>query len=228
VNGEEVILEPSENLLMYNEMSANGDVNANGQALQADVADPDHLCDVCLPILGDDVVGTRPADRPDAVPTVHRRGCPHAQLALNRADASRDNPNGESASFGILSDQQIGNRKARDRTRERFASSANLSDQVPVTLWWSEDYILEYEKATFLAEIVVVASDRKLLLADCSEIVSELTEIVKTGSDTTNEHATLEFLVKIKDVDDLQNVMDRLHQVDSVMSVERRFGSELL
>jgi hypothetical protein len=75
---------------------------------------------------------------------------------------------------------------------------------------------------TYLTEIVVVANDRKKLLADCSEIVSDIAFILKTGSATTNEHATLEFLVRVSDLDHLQRLMDSLRAVPSVMSVERK------
>ena len=80
----------------------------------------------------------------------------------------------------------------------------------------------------FLVEIVIVAEDRKLLLADCSEVVSRKVEIVKTGSASSKEHATLVFLIKVKGIDRIQELMDNLSRIRSVMSVERRFGSELL
>ncbi|KAL3777887.1 LOW QUALITY PROTEIN: hypothetical protein ACHAWO_001514 [Cyclotella atomus] len=48
-------------------------------------------------------------------------------------------------------------------------------------------------------------------------------EILKTGSSSTSEHCVLEFLSSR-----LQILMDRLLDVYSVMSVERRFGSVLL
>lgn len=79
-----------------------------------------------------------------------------------------------------------------------------------------------------MTEIVIVAADRKLLLADCSQVVSDNADIVKTGSYTTEEHATLEFLVRVRDLKHLQLLMDKLRGINSVMSVERRFGSELL
>jgi (p)ppGpp synthase/HD superfamily hydrolase len=112
------------------------------------------------------------------------------------------------------------------------AKSAVLGDGVigdPVKIIWPEDDAWEeWNKESFLVEIVVMANDRKLLLADCSVIASKNSEILKTGSSTTLEHCTLEFLVKLSDLDELQNLMDKLMQVESVMSVERRFGSELL
>ena len=94
-----------------------------------------------------------------------------------------------------------------------------------IKLEWSD---LDDNNNLFLSEVVVVAEDRKLLLADCSQVVSEAVEIVKTGSITTNEHATLVFLVKVTGLDGLQDLMDNLGKIRSVMSVERRFGSELL
>lgn len=112
------------------------------------------------------------------------------------------------------------------------AKSAVLGDGVignPVKIIWPEDEALEeWNRESFLVEIVVMANDRKLLLADCSVIASKNSEILKTGSSTTLEHCTLEFLVKLSDLDELQNLMDKLIEVKSVMSVERRFGSELL
>ncbi|KAL3816998.1 hypothetical protein ACHAXA_010118 [Cyclostephanos tholiformis] len=99
----------------------------------------------------------------------------------------------------------------------------------PVKLIWPEAGSWEeWNKETFLVEVVVMANDRKLLLADCSVIASKNSEILKTGSSSTLEHCTLEFLVKVSDLQELQNLMDKMTEVHSVMSVERRFGSELL
>lgn len=99
----------------------------------------------------------------------------------------------------------------------------------PVKLVWPEaESREEWNKETFLVEVVVMANDRKLLLADCSVIASKNSEILKTGSSSTLEHCTLEFLVKVSDLQELQNLMDKLTEVHSVMSVERRFGSVLL
>jgi len=55
-------------------------------------ADAEHLCEDCLPIFGDEIVGTRPESSPDATPKVHRLGCPHAQLAINRALSENKRP----------------------------------------------------------------------------------------------------------------------------------------
>lgn len=134
----------------------------------------------------------------DAPTIVHRLQCPYAQQALNGA---RSGANG---------DDVIGD---------------------PVKLVWPEESWDEEGKnnpETFLAEVVVMANDRKLLLADCSIIASKYSEILKTGSSSTAEHCTLEFLTRVSDLDELQTLMNQLSGVHSVMSVERRFGSELL
>jgi len=68
------------------------------------------------------------------------------------------------------------------------------------------------------------ANDRKLLLADCSVIASKNSEILKTGSSASAEHCILEFLVRVTDLHELQVLMDKLSEVHSVMSVERRVG----
>jgi len=54
-----------------------------------------------------------------------------------------------------------------------------------------------------------------------------MTKIVKTGSLSTEEHAILEFLVKVDSLDHLQKVMNSLMGIQAVMSVERKFGSSL-
>jgi (p)ppGpp synthase/HD superfamily hydrolase len=94
--------------------------------------------------------------------------------------------------------------------------------EVPVKLQWPDFSSPEEQDGTFQCEVVVHAQDRKLLLADCSEIVSELSEITKTGSQTTKEHATLVFLVNVQSLSHLQKLMDSLGQVRAVMSAERR------
>ena len=134
----------------------------------------------------------------DAPTIVHRLQCPYAQQALNGA---RSGANG---------DDVIGD---------------------PVKLVWPEESWDEegkYNPETFLAEVVVMANDRKLLLADCSIIASKYSEILKTGSSSNAEHCTLEFLTRVSDLEELQTLMNQLSGVHSVMSVERRFGSELL
>ena len=99
---------------------------------------------------------------------------------------------------------------------------ASTELEVPVHLQWAEFPGPEESELSFPCEVVVHAEDRKLLLADCSEVVSEQSEIVKTGSQTTNEHATLVFLIQVRGIAELQQLMDSLQQIRSVMSVERR------
>jgi (p)ppGpp synthase/HD superfamily hydrolase len=106
----------------------------------------------------------------------------------------------------------------------------NNNDSVgePLQLVWPEDSWEDNTSESFLTEVIIMSVDRKLLLADCSFVASKNSEILKTGSSSSNEHCILEFLVRVKDLDELQNLMDKLSEVNSVMSVERRFGSELL
>jgi (p)ppGpp synthase/HD superfamily hydrolase len=194
-------------------------------------ADPEHLCKVCLPVHGDAVVGTRrPNQDPSStIPTVHRMGCPHAQKAINRAWADQRHvavnesirPN--SSSMNHL--PKVDSFTLRQHNWTNGSRRDHGVEELPVKLEWSD---LDENNTLFLAEIVVIADDRKLLLADCSEVVSETVEIVKTGSTSTEEHAMLVFLVQVTGLDHIQQLMDRLGNIRSVMSVERRFGSELL
>eukprot|EP00986_Skeletonema_menzelii_P008376 scaffold3508_cov149-Skeletonema_menzelii.AAC.11 len=109
----------------------------------------------------------------------------------------------------------------------RFPNNADSVGE-PVKLTWPDDAWEENASESFLTEVIIMSVDRKLLLADCSVIASQNSEILKTGSSSSNEHCILEFLVRVKDLDELQSLMDKLREVNSVMSVERRFGSELL
>jgi len=176
----------------------------------------------------------------DVITTVHRCGCMHAQQAINN-DSARNNVNSDEKHYKPYSFQNKsefdngkgGTEPLRLGAKKRFTSNRDtpaVSRQkalAPVKLQWSEPDSPGEEGITYYAEIVIVASDRKLLLADCSEVVSEMTNIVKTGSITTDEHAILEFLVQVENLEELQKVMDQLTEVHSVMSVERRFGSKL-
>lgn len=188
-------------------------------------ADPEHMCDACLPVYGDEIVGTRRENAsPDSTPRVHRFGCPIAQRAMNRAQAENQRPTPNA--FNYEPWQKVDSVSLRRNINSRFQGPALI--EVPVKLEWPEVPVAEEPQHWFPCEIVVHAEDRKLLLADCSEIVSELSEIVKTGSQTTNEHATLVFLIKIRSLGDLQNVMDSLGQIRSVMAVERRVSLETM
>jgi len=194
--------------------STNGDMY--GMSINTEIADPDHLCEDCLPVLGDEIIGTKPVG--DAgigvTATVHRRGCPHAERALHRSP---------SAANSIASDEN-----SSRRFTNRKVNYTPHEEEVAVALQWPEpDEKDEVDDVAYLAEVVLVAADRKMLLADCSEAVSRCSEIVRTGSTTTNEHAILEFLVQVSNVDEIQTLMDELNEIDSVMSVERRLGSEL-
>lgn len=206
-----------------------------GLDLDNDYADAEHVCPDCLPVFGDEIVGTR---HPDAVtmPIVHRLGCPIAQRAVNQAKAKQRFPDNSVAGTSIPGIQA---RVDSVSLREAFATHAPWSRQshdtlsrfttatrdLPVRLKWAD---LDEKEGLFLTEIAVHCEDRKLLLADCSEVVSETVTILKTGSSSSNDGtATLVFLVQVTGIEQIQTLMNRLSQVRCVLSVERRFGSEL-
>ena len=189
-------------------------------------ADPEHICMDCLPIYGDEIVGTRPEGREDATPKVHRVGCPHAQRAINRALATSQR-SGNSKSEFEFKDRIDSVTLRRSVRNPALLKQASTEVEVPVHIQWAEFPGPEESELSFPCEVVVHAEDRKLLLADCSEVVSEQSEIVKTGSQTTNEHATLVFLIQVRGIAELQQLMDSLQQIRSVMSVERRVRSSI-
>jgi len=210
-------------------------MRTNGDDDSIQYADPEHLCTECLPVYGDDIIGTVPVDATsEATPTVHRVCCSIAQRAINEEVAGNQRPTDDYSPGGSgessIAKQRVDSISLRQGIYGRFQDADVL--EKPVALRWSASDAGtahgDEPEHVYPCEIVVHCQDRKLLLADCSETVSELSEIIKTGSLTTNEHATLVFLIKIRCLDDLQRVMNSLRQIPSVMAVERRFGSELM
>jgi RelA/SpoT family (p)ppGpp synthetase len=213
-----------------------------GLDLPIEYADPEHLCVDCLPVYEDEIVGTRKSGSV-SIPMVHRVGCPHAQRAINQAKAhQRQKPfvsklqnvtsvPGTSIPRPQLRVDSVSLRQTYGKTAPWMRRAGGQTSKyksgtvdLPVKLQWSD---LDEKDSLFLSEIVVHCGDRKLLLADCSEVVSETVEIIKTGSSTNEETATLVFLVRVGGLGHIQTLMDRLMKVRSVLSVERRFGSEL-
>lgn len=200
-----------------------------------EVADPDLLCNECLPIFGDDIIGTRPMGSPDEFSTtVHRCSCPIAQKAKIQSQLLPKGSDKYNNSLrGMLSNK---NERKKDgqlpiKTRinahfgpEKGTKESNADTLEAVKMRWDSSY-MQGENILYFTEISIIAQDRKYLLADCSEIVSDMCEIVKTGSLSTKENAVFEFLVKVESLDHLQKMMDKLMEIKSVMSVERNFGS---
>lgn len=189
-------------------------------ANDSEIADPDNLCDVCLPIYGDDIIGTRVGDAISSDPayfvsTVHRCGCPIAQKTIDFA-RSAQNPKYETSTSNTISKYFYNTRLAG----QRDSMNEKGQHQEIVKVRWQDPELIE-EPVLYKAEVVVKCVDRKLLLADCSEVVSDLSEIIKTESLTTKDHATLKFLVKVKNVEQLQTLIDSLGEIPSVVSVER-------
>ena len=103
--------------------------------------------------------------------------------------------------------------------KDRLANKG--SQQISVPLVWNP-YKEEQMGVDFLCQIQIYATDRKLLLSECSEIVSDNAFIVKTVSSTSGEHAVLEFLVKVKDLEHVQIIMDEIMKIRNVMTCKRR------
>lgn len=204
------------------------DVLSGGEVEYADV---ECMCQQCLPVRGDTILGTKNKSADHTI--VHRLECGYAQEVLNNAKSNMIvNGGAEDEYYNDDESDSMGSMRGnRMRSRSRISSSKALrpsKDEIPVQLVWSEiedSWEVEGNSENFLTEVVVVANDRKLLLADCSVVASKNSEILKTGSSSSSEHCVLEFLVRVRDLDELQNLMDRLREVNNVMSVERRVRS---
>jgi (p)ppGpp synthase/HD superfamily hydrolase len=185
-------------------------------------ADVEHVCHMCLPVRGDTIMGTKSITA-NAPTIVHRLECPYAQEVMNNAKSKQSanhDLSDEDSDSSAVEKNRVG---SRSKPSSPDAIRPHHSD-VPVRLIWPEsgESWQDGKEEVFLTEVAVVANDRKLLLADCSVIASKNSEILKTGSSSSSEHCILEFLVRVRDLGELQSLMDKLGSVDSVMSVERR------
>jgi (p)ppGpp synthase/HD superfamily hydrolase len=238
VNGSGLLASsPSSTATEFQRISINGD-NLIVNSGNVDIADPEHVCPSCLPIFGDEIIGTRPhgVDNDDFVTTVHRGSCGIAMKAKNESrsrygskqtyDKSSNGGTWKRNRWGIKSSwtsrlkKRLGGLKLKQQSLGENDESNDFQSLDLVDLVWDESYAMG-QKFLYLAEISLICEDRKLLLADCSEIVSDMSEIVKTGSLSTKEHAILNFLVKVESLNHLQQLMNRLRDIRSVMSVER-------
>ena len=228
-------------------------INGNGVTVKngdVELADPEYICPHCLPVSGDEIVGTRPhsVDRNDIVTTVHRSSCEIVLKTKNEAQQRRRKivddrqgtnflnstslrRNGQKIKSSLktklkqLSGYNAKNQNGAKSSINGINSESNAQCLELVDLVWDESSSALNEKILFLAEISLICEDRKQLLADCSEVVSDMSEIVKTGSLSTKEHANLNFLVKVESLDHLQKLMNSLSRIESVMSVERRVST---
>ena len=199
------------------------DVLNGADGVDTELAYSENVCKLCLPVRGDTIIGTKSVE---SSTTVHRTECPYAQEVLNNAKLN-------SVTNGEFCNAEESTSDKRIRPRFKLASKNTQRpdcNEYPVQLAWPahEASWEDGNSETFLTEVVIIANDRKLLLADCGAVASTFSEILKTGSSSSSEHCVLEFLVRVKDLDELQVLMDQLLEVSDVMSVERRFGSQLL
>ncbi len=183
---------------------------------KVEYADPDHICPTCLPVKGDDIIGTRPTkikkENSDAFVTTHRRTCIHASRAMESLKRSPLVPDSDGPGPKLVT------------FSERFNAPIEAAlEAAPLT--WSP--FRDDPDVSYKCEIQIFAQDRKLLLSDCSEVVSDNAFIIQTGSVTKTEHAELRFLVRVKDLEHVQKIMNELANVRSVFSVERVFGTSL-
>lgn len=243
VNGSGLLASsPSSTTTEFQRMSINGD-NLIVNRGSIDIADPEHVCPSCLPIFGDEIIGTRPhgVDNDDFVTTVHRSSCGIAMKAKNESRSRHSKQsNDESTNGGTWKRNRWGTKSSWSSQLKRRLGGLKWKHQQQslgendgsndfqsldlVEIVWDESYAMG-QKFLYLTEISLICEDRKLLLADCSEIVSDMSEIVKTGSLSTKEHAILNFLVKVESLNHLQQLMNRLRDVRSVMSVERNVST---
>jgi RelA/SpoT family (p)ppGpp synthetase len=209
----------------------------SGLDVGSEYADIEHLCKECLPIYGDEIVGTRVFNK-DTATTVHRVGCHHAQRAINNAvslQQKRSAADAMTTSFTVPgtsipgADARVDSVTLRQQQGYVWNRASPKKHEPaidsPVRLRWSD----WDEAGNFLAEVVIHSEDRKLVLADCTKVVSRMAQVMKTNSAASKgDPSTLAFLVRVEGLEHLQELLDKLSKIDNVLSVERRFGASLL
>jgi GTP pyrophosphokinase len=80
------------------------------------------------------------------------------------------------------------------------------------------------EDATFPVDVLVIAGDRKGLLRDISSVFAD-DDVdvvgVNTHSDRSTDTAAMRFTVEVRDMEHLERVLAKLHQVPDVLDVRR-------
>lgn len=162
------------------------------------LADPQMLCPHCCPVRGDTIMGV--AEEAGDVITVHRKGCAEAEKQL----------------------QQLKRMQGR-----RWKAAGLSSTPLPPfsgrkRLVWSP---VEEEGVLYSCGISVYCTDRKYLLSDVSEAVSKDSIIASTASKTHGRDATLQFQIMVRSVEHLQQLIDTVMKIDSVMTCDRIYGA---
>jgi len=90
--------------------------------------------------------------------------------------------------------------------------------------WQEPDAAKSDEK--YLAEIKIYANNRNGLLADISRALTEKNINIITMNTRTNKHgqATLQTTFEISGREELNNIIEKLRNVDSVIDIERTTG----
>jgi len=210
--------------------NATSTLNKHGGADLPDLlaADPHHICAGCLPVPGDDIVGTRPNNNEDDSPVVtHRRECIHAQRSLEASsrrsmNISLDMPVSNTT---VLPSSVLNERFERFSSQQGSAFAFAPAEAVAVT--WSETLKVNNDIGEYKCELRVFAAApcRSHLLQDSLAAVFEHARVLQSRQDMSNsEHCRLDFRVLVKGVDHMQRIMDALQLVPGVMSVERAWG----
>ena len=90
---------------------------------------------------------------------------------------------------------------------------------------WESKAIAD-KNETYLAEVSIYANNRTGILADLSKILSERNIDVKSINSRTSKQgiATILISFEISSVEELQKIIDKMRQVESIISIERTRG----
>ncbi len=90
---------------------------------------------------------------------------------------------------------------------------------------WESEAIAD-KNETYLAEVSIYANNRTGILADLSKILSERNIDVKSINSRTSKQgiATILISFEIGSVEELQKIIDKMRQVESIISIERTRG----
>ena len=90
---------------------------------------------------------------------------------------------------------------------------------------WESEAIAD-KNETYLAEVSIYANNRTGILADLSKILSERNIDVKSINSRTSKQgiATILISFEISSVEELQKIIDKMRQVESIISIERTRG----
>ena len=122
----------------------------------------------------------------------------------------------------VYGDAIVGHITKTDGVKVHRSSCPNANHKGAhlIDVYWEE----HMEDQTYQTDLLVIASDRNFLLTDIVTIVSQCRLTLEAINAVTNHEtltASFAMSVRVKNLEQLENLMANIRKIDSITSVER-------